>query len=262
MAELYFTWDGRPAPSAEEADWIVLAKDTYEAEFSAIATWEDGINVGMWRERQDWAECCGFNWMAWKVRAWPTVFDVNTLAEMLIAREYIREPHSFNKFLEKPFKPSSLYGKPEGLSIEVLVEKGGAKEARVVGPDELTPLFVRVPVGWHYGCYVYDAWGRRAELRLLLRTEIPKEFRVVEDIEIYEGEAPGAGWVVCWIRSDTHHYRFYAYANIYGYVRLVRGYVKNKWYGKKITGIWAEDVWTPNFNQTLADILIQGEETA
>ena len=261
MAELHFTWDGRPAPSAEESDWAVWATDGHWPSFGASAKWEGGIYVEIRREEQDWAECCGFSWMAWRVRAWPTVFDVNTLAEMLIAREHYESRKSFERFFEKPFRPSSLYGKPEGLSIEVLIVKNGVREARVFGPGDLSPLFVRVPVGWHYGCYVYDAWGRRAELRPLLRTEIPKGW-FVEDLEIYEGEAPGAGWVVCWVRSDTHRYRFYAYANIYGYVRLAHGYIRTRQDGKKIDMIWTKDVWTPNFNQALADILIQGEETA
>ncbi|AFA38643.1 hypothetical protein Pogu_0616 [Pyrobaculum oguniense TE7] len=251
MVTLYYTWDGQPARSKEEADWLVYYNHDYRIPLMmAWTNWRKSVSVYIdgFRESYTW-------WHIKTIRGWPAVLDVNTIVEMLLAREEL----SFRKFLEgRPFKPMSLYGKPEELVVDINVAQGGKWTPRTLSIDDLTPLYGVLPYGEEYGCLVFDAWGRRPELKRTCLAKLPD---MDPEFAMLEGEMPGVGWTTCWlIGEDQKILNFYVYLNFRGYaIKILRGKIT---YGRKEVDrydMWMEKMWIPNFNKAIADLLIRDD---
>lgn len=332
MVALYYYWDGRAAPSFEDADWVVQVYHSYYIDYTAKARFWHGIYLElrqMWRKYGfelvkdgihlkrmgiNWGEDVKFWVYLNAIRAWPTVVDLNTIVELELAYE---SDVAWELIKKGPFRPMSAYGKREGLELEVLIEEyrppkerieemnkalkelcidfqkrlGWSKldcekydnyepppprrEVLVLGPSSFDPFFVRVPVGERYGCFIYDAWGRRAELKPVVRTEAPWRWPVDPVLEIYEGDVPGAGWVICWYTSCQRNrdiewlkdcrleLAIDAYVNLFGkYNVLIGGSVQPYSTSKYAESRDKMNIWIPNFNKVVADMLVQEEETA
>ena len=299
--EVYFRWDGGPAPDRKSADWVLLmTKDG--SSFAAYTNWDGGVSVLINHSYALMAALLPVNdntLLDVLKMTWPSILDINTLAELLLAHEY-RDALQFLR--QRPFKPSSLYNKPEELRFEIRAVKRerevevirpqpieGLKYARPgdpiittrmvrrevgpmwVGPEALAPVYAKVPHGELHGCVVYDAWGRPVDLKPIAETEVfPRSYWFkLPRVEIREGELPGAGWVICWTWADPKlRVEFFTYANFreYGAVSLVEGSVATTVYNdRKKDIVLFKPAWIPNFNATLADMLAKGvsrEETA
>lgn len=285
---LYFKWDGSPADE-KSADWIVSVGEDRNS-FTAHTMWDVGVSVFIYR---------GSAMIRWVLplrvgkALFPAIFDLNTLAELLLAQD----TEGALQFLrQKPFKPASLYGKPEELKFFVAerLKKISVKVIRAwprrpvksirlhggliktfsfkeevrtmwVGPEALAPMYAKLPYGEYYGCVVYDAWGNPAELKTVVDTgTVPKsDWLNLPRVEIREGWLPGAGWIICWTKIDVQKLaiRFYPYVHFkeYGAAHLIEGFVetvvkdRRVWFG--LLFVPHKPVWVPNINAALADML-------
>lgn len=254
MVTLYYTWDGRPAQSKEEADWVVYYRHArWDPWFQAFTTRRRdfvSVYISGFRENYSW-------WYVKAIRRWPTVLDLNSFIEMWLARE-----RSADEFLrERPFKPMPLYGKPEGLEMEIMVADKRKNEwsSITLGADALAPLHGVLPYSKEYGCMVFDAWGRRPAVAPVCNAEIPGGG---SDLLMLKGELPGAGWVVCWLRGGSVYLGsvaiidFHVYLNLrgYGLVSVLSGRVLLQ---RELAGNMYDSMWAPDFNKVEADLLVR-----